>query len=124
LQPFGGGEELPKSRFAALDTTRYTLSDGEDWVEFRNTLTWGERMKLAGDTSIVEAGEARVNWGVYQARRLLAYLKKWSFVMPDKQPAPITADWVEGLDAATGEELDDLLTKHLIAQDALKNSPA
>jgi hypothetical protein len=122
--PFLLEVHLPKVRLAEPDWTRYTLADGEDWVEFRNCLSWGQRMRLAADTSIIEDGTARTDWGIYQSLRLLAYLRAWSFVdMDGRSSLPIGVDTIGGLDDATGDELVTLLSKHLEAMAPLKNAP-
>jgi hypothetical protein len=127
---------LPKDRFAASNVTRFPLADGEDWVEFKNSLTWGEDMRLTADTSIIETvtekdeeGEereeqkARIDWGVYNIHRLAAYLRSWSFVGPDeKTVVPISVESVAGLCDDVGAELLHLLEKH-IKEQSLKNSP-
>jgi hypothetical protein len=125
---------LPRNRFAEREVTRYQLADGEDWVEFRNALRWGEQLRLVSDTSVLDTVTAtdedgketrrivgRADMGIYQAQRLLAYLYAWSFVRMDDSPAPLDIESVTGLSAEVGDELDSLLANHLAAQVALKN---
>lgn len=112
------------NRFADVATTTYTLADGGDTVEFRNALTWGERTRLAADTSIIEDGTARVDWAIYQSRRLAVYLMGWSFKGMDGAAIFATLESIEAMDGDTGDELAALLDTHLAAMASLKNAPA
>ncbi len=113
---------MPKNRFAIPDITRYSLADGEDWVEFKNGLTWGERIRLSLSYSDIQNGRGEIDWGRYNPKRLEAYLSAWSFADPEGNGIPIDGDTLDSLSEETGDELIGLLDKHLAEQDALKNS--
>ena len=103
----------------SAQVVRYTLADGEDWVEFRKELSYAESQK-------VEAGALRgkvdqssqeldidIDWAAYGVSRLAGWVVDWSFTDQDGSKEPVTAQSIGLLNQATAEELGGLLDKHL-----------
>lgn len=113
------------SRFADLAAvTRYPLADSDDWVEFRNQLSYGEARQIesaalqpkvaaGADSNVVDVA---VDWSVYEVVRLAAWCKAWSFTLPNGKQSRPSRRMVDALTPATVGELSDLLDAHLAAQ--------
>jgi hypothetical protein len=122
---------MGKNRFVKTGAVRYDLPDGEDWIEIKERLNFGEQQRLAGGalgraTGILSGNvEVPFDFEQYEILRMLLWLVDWSFVSysadgkPGK-PIRITKDALTNLDSDTATEISAIIVRHIEAQEAEK----
>jgi len=115
---------VPKNRFITPETTRLDLSD-DDWIDVKKRLSWGEETKITASTLGGMRGmkdsdntEITMDWAEFQLRRLSTWIVDWSFVDARGKQVKVTRDAIKNLDPDTVDEIDEVLTAHIEAQEA------
>lgn len=114
-----------KRRFVSLNqTTKVPLGDSGDWVEFRESLSWGEELNLlaASRAGLDGTLEPTLNPITYQVERLGVWLKAWGgpgFTEEDGvTPVPCSRPHILALSREDAGAINAALDEHLAGKAA------
>lgn len=107
--------------FVDPGTVRLELSDGENWIEVKTELTYGEQKKLensaigrlqAGDFGNAENASIPLEMGSYELVRAQMWIVDWSFTRGGKRMR-VSRQAIEQLKGRFAEMINDALNAHI-----------
>jgi len=111
---------MGRNRFVQPEIVRLELSDG-DWVDVKKRLTVGEE-RAAFQAIVGEVNQAtgwrRPNVEMVGIAEMVAYIVRWSFRDAQDLPVLPTVTTIKSLDAASFNEIEAALEKHVAAVEA------
>jgi len=112
-----------RNRFVTPETARLELSDG-DWIEVKERLTYGEQQRLAGGALRPKLTDGEIDISLdletHSILRLSTWIVDWSFCDAKDKQVEVSRDAIASLDPATVDEIEKVLTTHIVALEEKK----
>ncbi len=116
--------------FVDPETVRVKLFGGEQWVEIKRALTFGDEQLLSGATMAwFQRAEGRaerdvaVDWQRAQLQKLIVWILDWSFKDKAGKPVKVTPEAIAALQPKVALEIGNAINKH-VRESADPNSPS
>lgn len=114
-----------RKRFQTDETTQIFLpGSDEEWIKIKTRLNTGDQKKLeaVGMKPIVVSGQLFqvVDFAIHDIDRAMIFLVDWNLNDDDGKNIDLSRDAVTHLETDTFQEINQAITKHVIAQAELK----
>jgi len=117
---------MGKLRFVQAGTVRKELADGEDWIEIKERLSYGEQQRLAGGALGKASGmltgniEVPFDFEQYEILRMFLWITDWSFTNERGKEVKVTRAALANLDPDVAEEISAIIVAHIEEREAQK----